>query len=274
MYRKIDTKYSLLDDKVFKIFMEDKEVAKIIIEILLNKEIKELDYVDTEKEVTGLGMERTIRYDVLCKDDEDKYYDVELQIAKQDDLMERFRIYQSLLDKYAIRKGEKEYIKVRETYIIFICDFDFFGDGLGEYNIVNYCIDNNKICDDKTNKKIINLKGKIITNPKVEELIKLFKEKVYNDRNEKIEKLGKRLIRIVNSDEFYRRYEVMQTKEIILINQGIEQGIKQGIKQGIERGIRYQIKSLSKFGICKEDIIETIKEDYNLTEEEIKKYFD
>ena len=37
MYKKIDTEYSLLDDKVFKIFMEDKEIAKIVIEILLNK---------------------------------------------------------------------------------------------------------------------------------------------------------------------------------------------------------------------------------------------
>ena len=56
MYKKIDTKYSLLDGKVFKIFMEDKKIAKIVIEILLNKEIEDLEYVDTEKEITGLGI--------------------------------------------------------------------------------------------------------------------------------------------------------------------------------------------------------------------------
>ena len=205
MYKKINTKYSLLDDKVFKIFMEDKEIAKIIIEILLDKEIKELLYVDTEKEITGLGMERGIRYDVLCQDDEQKYYDVELQVARQEDLLERFRVYQSILDKYAIRKGENKYIKVRETYIIFICDFDFFGDNLAEYNIVNYCTENSKICYDKTNKKIINLKAKNIENYKINELIKLFKKKEYNDNDAKLNKLGERLVQIVNSDELCKQ---------------------------------------------------------------------
>ena len=269
MYKKIETEYSLLDDKVFKIFMEDKEIAKIVIEILLDKKIKDLEYVNTEKEVTGLGMERTIRYDVLCKDAEEKYYDVELQVVKQDDLMERFRIYQSLLDKYTIRKREKEYIKVRETFIIFICNFDLFEDGLAEYNIVNYCIENKKICNDKTNKKIINLKGEKIKNPKVKELIKLFKEKEYNNNDKEIDKLGKRLIEIINSNEFYRRYEVMQTKEMMLIDEGIKIGIEKGMKQGM---IIKQIEMLKRFNTEKQDIIEEVSKEYDIAKEEVEKY--
>ena len=265
MYKKIETEYSLLDDKVFKIFMEDKEIAKIVIEILLNKKIKDLGYVNTEKEVTGLGMERTIRYDVLCKDAEEKYYDVELQVVKQDDLMERFRIYQSLLDKYTIRKGEKEYIKVRETFIIFICNFDLFEDGLAEYNIVNYCIENKRKCSDKTNKKTINLKGEKIKNPKVKELINLFKEKEYNNNDKEIDKLGKRLIEIINSNEFYRRYEVMQTKEMMLIDEGIKIGMKQGM-------IIKQIEMLKEFKVDEETIINRIQKEYNITKEEVEKY--
>ncbi|WP_317368391.1 hypothetical protein [uncultured Tyzzerella sp.] len=65
MIKKLESKYSLLDDKVFKLFMEDKEVAKEVIEILINKEIEDLEYIDTEKEILGLGLERTIRYDVM-----------------------------------------------------------------------------------------------------------------------------------------------------------------------------------------------------------------
>lgn len=164
MYKKIETEYSLLDDKVFKIFMEDKEIAKIVIEILLNRKIKDLEYVNTEKEITGLGMERTIRYDVLCKYTEEKYYDVELQVVKQDDLMERFRIYQSFLDKHTIRKGEKEYIKARETFIIFICNFDLFEDGLGEYNIVNYGIKYLKVIKTPLKSIFYNFKGGCFTN--------------------------------------------------------------------------------------------------------------
>ena len=281
MYRKLDIKYSLLDDKVFKLFMEDEEIAKIVLEIILQKEIKELKYVDTEKEITGLDMERTIRYDVLCKDDEEKYYDVELQIAKQDDLMERFRIYQSALDKYTIRKGEKEYIKVRETYIIFICDFDFFGDELVEYNIVNMCKENNKICTDKTNRKILNLRAKNIENKEIKDLIKLLKENNFNDESKKINKLKERLVKVSNSDGFYRRYEIMKTKEMSLIDEGIKIGIKQGIEYGIKQGIeeekfrrlKQQIKMLINFKIDKNTIIEQLSKDYELSEEDIKKYF-
>lgn len=269
MYKKIDTEYSLLDDKVFKIFMEDKEIAKIVIEILLNRKIKDLEYVNTEKEITGLGMERTIRYDVLCKYTEEKYYDVELQVVKQDDLMERFRIYQSFLDKHTIRKGEKEYIKARETFIIFICNFDLFEDGLGEYNIVNYCIENKKICNDKTNKKIINLKGEKIKNPEVKELIKLFKEKEYNDSDKKIDKLGKRLEEIMNTNQFYRRYEVMQTKERMLIDEGIKIGIEKGMKQGM---IIKQIEMLKEFKVDEETIINRVQKEYGITREEVEKY--
>ena len=60
----------------------------------------------------------------------------------------------------------------------------------------------------------------------------------------------------------------MMTKERLLI----EQGVQQGIKQGVQQGIKYEIKALKKFGIKEEDIIKTIKEDYNLTDEEVKEY--
>lgn len=173
------------------------------------------------------------------------------------------------MDKHTIRKGEKEYIKARETFIIFICNFDLFEDGLGEYNIVNYFIENKKICNDKTNKKIINLKGEKIKNPEVKELIKLFKEKEYNDSDKKIDKLGKRLEEIMNTNQFYRRYEVMQTKERMLIDEGIQIGIEKGMKQGM---IIKQIEMLKEFKVDEETIINRIQKEYSITREEVEKY--
>ena len=130
---------------------------------------------------------------------------------------------------------------------------------------MNYCIENKKICNDKTNKKIINLKGEKIKNPKVKELIKLFKEKEYNNNDKEIDKLGKRLIEIINSNEFYRRYEVMQTKEMMLIDEGIKIGMKQGM-------IIKQIEMLKEFKVDEETIINRIQKEYNITKEEVEKY--
>lgn len=134
---------------------------------------------------------------------------------------------------------------------------------------MNYCIENKKICNDKTNKKIINLKGEKIKNPKVKELIKLFKEKEYNNNDKEIDKLGKRLIEIINSNEFYRRYEVMQTKEMMLIDEGIKIGIEKGMKQGM---IIKQIEMLKRFNTEKQDIIEEVSKEYDIAKEEVEKY--
>ena len=73
----------------------------------------------------------------------------------------------------------------------------------------------------------------------------------------------------------------MKTKEMSLIDEGIKIGIKQGIEYGIKQGIeeekfrrlKQQIKMLINFKIDKNTIIEQLSKDYELSEEDIKKYF-
>ena len=51
-----------------------------------------------------------------------------------------------------------------------------------------------------------------------------------------------------------------------------QEAFEDGMKQGIEQGIVKQINTLKRLNIKIEEIIKIIKEDYNITEEEIKKY--
>ena len=57
------------------------------------------------------------------------------------------------------------------------------------------------------------------------------------------------------------------------LKQGISEGISQGISQGIQKGIiQGKIETLKEFNIPDDNIIEKIKQDYDISEEEIKKY--
>lgn len=62
--------------------------------------------------------------------------------------------------------------------------------------------------------------------------------------------------------------------KLFLLEQDIfEQGKQEGVKQGIQQGmIISQVKILKEFNVCKSDIIKRIKEEFNLSEEEAKKY--
>ena len=47
---------------------------------------------------------------------------------------------------------------------------------------------------------------------------------------------------------------------------------QEAFEQGIKQGMIKQIKTLKRLNIKMEEIIKIIKEDYNISEEEIKKY--
>ena len=61
------------------------------------------------------------------------------------------------------------------------------------------------------------------------------------------------------------------------IEKGREEGLKEGVELGREhereQGISLLISSLSDFGISPGEILKKVQEKYNLTGEEVKKYF-
>lgn len=54
--------------------------------------------------------------------------------------------------------------------------------------------------------------------------------------------------------------------------EGKQEGIEEGMKEGIKQGIINQVKTLKEFNVSKVDIIRRIKEDFGLSEDEVKEY--
>lgn len=103
---------------------------------------------------------KSMRLDVYVKDgDGVTVYDLEIQTTSQDDLPQRLRYYQGMIDLSLIEKGAS-YGELRKSYIIFICTFDPFERGLCCYRFENFCCDDKDLpLNDGAVKIILNSRG-------------------------------------------------------------------------------------------------------------------
>ena len=79
-----------------------------------------------------------MRLDVYAKDENQTRYNVEMQVEKKPALENRSRYYQSQMDMEMLLAGE-DYTELPKTYVIFICDFDPFGEGKYRYTLRMKC---------------------------------------------------------------------------------------------------------------------------------------
>ena len=69
-----------------------------------------------------------MRLDVYFNDENGTHYDIEMQTTNQKDIEKRIRYYQSTIDREVLGKGIP-YSDISESYIIFLCSFDYYGQG-------------------------------------------------------------------------------------------------------------------------------------------------
>ena len=75
-------------------------------------------------------------------------------VIKKDEGL-RMRYYQSMIDIDHLNHGES-YSDLKESYIVFICLDDPFGDGKPVYNFVTKELDGERILNDRIHKVIYN----------------------------------------------------------------------------------------------------------------------
>ena len=82
-----------------------------------------------EKSIVYNPEYKGIRLDVYLKDDKNRHFNVEMQVANTE-IFKRSRYYHSQIDMELLSTGI-DYEQLPESYVIFICDFDPIG--LGKY---------------------------------------------------------------------------------------------------------------------------------------------
>ena len=132
--------FDFTNDLIFRWVMEREENCLTILRAILPElKITAVKRRENEHPVNYLAFddERGVRFDAIIEDDQERFYDVEMQVANQPGLGKRVRYYQAQLDQETLKKGE-DYDDLRESYVIFFCAFDPCGQDRRLYQFHYY----------------------------------------------------------------------------------------------------------------------------------------
>ena len=129
---------TLADRFIFFKVMQDAELCKRLLEIILGVEIERIEYPEGEKTIEVFKDAKGIRLDIYVKDGRSTVYNVEMQAAHASNLPQRSRYYQNLIDVGLLGRG-KDYRLLNKSYVIFICMEDIFHKGRHIYTFEYRC---------------------------------------------------------------------------------------------------------------------------------------
>ncbi len=86
---------------------------------------------ETEKVLIPALLSKSVRFDALFED-EDAWFDIEMQVDWEEDLPLRIRYYHASKTITSLESGD-EYRELKPGYVIFICLFDYVGRGEAVY---------------------------------------------------------------------------------------------------------------------------------------------
>lgn len=150
---------TIKDNFMFAAVMLDEENCKGFLERALQIQIDHVE-VSTEKNIVYHPEYKGVRLDVYAKDENNTRYNVEMQVSSQSSLGLRSRYYQSQMDMEMLLSGS-EYAELPNSYVIFICDFDPFGEKKYKYTFQMECKETKKVrLQDKRNIVFLSTKGR------------------------------------------------------------------------------------------------------------------
>ena len=229
-------KLTLADDFIFSRIMQNTEVCKEVLELLLKIKISHIKFPVAQKVIQTLKVSKGVRMDVYVQEpDGQRVFDIEIQsvITKEEAL--RARYYQGMLDLDNLLKGS-DYVELPQTYIIFLCMNDPFDLNLPIYEPHSYIDPNNQHpYDDKTRKIFYNVsRYQDVDEPRIKDFLQYLKNKTpTNDFTRRLDKMVEELKTI---EVGFTDYIAARQKEFDWFRQGKEQGFEAGLQQGLEQG--------------------------------------
>ena len=143
---------------------------------------------------------------------------------------------------------------------------------MSKYEFIQCCKENKEIeLEDGARRIFFNTRG--YENEKDEDIKAILKyingEKVENSF---VKEVDTRVREVKESQLNRSEYMAIYMRELEKMEESFDRGLKQGIERGIEYGVINQIDSLKRFRIPTKEIVAEITRQYNLTEEEVRKY--
>lgn len=128
--------FRLLDDDFMTmVFDRNIEATELVLNIILGRNDMKVLEVTAQREykspVTG---GRTIELDIYAQDADGKIYNIEVQRTDAGADVHRARFHSSMLDTRMLKIKQK-FKEIHDSYVIFITENDFMGQGLPMYHI-------------------------------------------------------------------------------------------------------------------------------------------
>ena len=260
------------DDYMFGYVMRNPEICKGLLERLLKIKIERLEYPELQKTITPHYENKGVRLDVYVQDS-NRVFDVEVQNILDDDLPTRTRYYQSMMDIDLLLKGKK-YSELKESFIIFVCKDDFYGEGLPCYTFSNLCHEKRTLeFGDKTHKVIFNASA--FSKEKDLERKSLLEYINNKESTSDFTKMIDLLVEKTKENQTFRGDYMAwglaeQDAEKRGYNAGIADGLAQGISQGISQGAEQKAIETAKNLLAMKLPLDSIAKATGLTLESVK----
>ena len=227
---KIVDNMSLFDDDLMsRVFDNNKPATEYLLKTILgrNVHVKETKgQVDLKNPVVG---GRNIRLDIVASDDRKRKFNCEVQRDNRGAHPKRARFHSSMLDSRMLKEKEL-FQNLKDSYIIFITEKDYFRRGKPVYRIER-TVDGNESFGDGSH--IIYVNGAYKGEDEIGHLIEDFHNRGTDGFHN--EELRKGVIHFKVEEEGRK---VMCEAVEKYAKKKYSQGVRQGIEQGIEQGIR------------------------------------
>ena len=225
----------ITDPFIFAKVMSEKELCKPLLENILNIKIRDIVYVDYEETIQMTAKSKGIRLDIYVEDDNNTVFNIEMQTTTYKELPKRSRYYQGIIDLNMIEKDES-YDILKESYVIFICTFDFFEKGRSVYEFENVCLEDSEIkLNDGTHKIFLNTKGdKSDINKELKSLLEYFDGS--ETESELTRRIDRKVIAARKNERWRREYMSLQMEMNLKYREGLKAGEEKGRALGQSEG--------------------------------------
>ena len=261
---------TIKDNFMFGAVMMDEENCKGLLERVLQIPIDHVE-ISKEKSIVYHPEYKGVRLDVYAKDEKQTRYNVEMQVQKKPALGKRSRYYQSQMDMELLLAGE-DYAELPNTYVIFICDFDPFGEKKYQYTFQIACRESSEVnLEDGRTIIFLNTHGENESEvPK--ELVTLLhyiredvdgSEREYHDSY--VERLQKFIREVKSNREMEERFmvfeEMLRDERAEGRAEGIAEGRAEGLALRLENAKSTLLLYLKNLGTVQESLCERIEKE-------------
>ena len=229
----------LHSDFMFGQVMRSEEICTLFLEALLGVTIQRIEFLDRQRGFTDSYEYHSIRLDVYLKDDKGTVFNVEIQAERRDELLKRVRFYQSGIDRGELPKGA-DYANLSESYIVFVCNFDYFHIGKAVGERVSFLKDTDVLYEDGSHVFFLNSRyTEANTSKPILEFLDLIRT---NDVEHPYEtplaqEARKRMQEIRSDKELEVSYMTFAQKMLDERRLGYAEGREEGIEEGLKKAV-------------------------------------